>query len=65
MSITFSDEDHNEEWTHTYPMVYLSDDDEIFEFETGKTIMAFSEISPHTFLVNKQKLEVVTKSQGD
>lgn len=48
------------------PIVYLSNDDEVFSFdESGKYIMAFSEISPHTFLVNKQKLNVVTQSQGD
>ena len=65
VSITFPDTDHDENWQHTYPITYLSDDDEVFEFESGKTIMAFSEISPHTFLVNKQKLNVVTQSQGD
>ena len=47
------------------PITYLSNDEDVFVFETGKTVMAFSEISPHTFLVNKQKLNVVTQSQGD
>lgn len=43
------------------PITYLSNDEDVFVFETGKTVMAFSEISPHTFLVNKQKLNVVTR----
>ena len=46
------------------PITYLSNDDDVFVFETGKTIMAFSEISPHTFLVNKQKLNVVSQQGG-
>lgn len=60
LSIYFPQRDLDDE-----PFVYLSEDDEIFSFESGKTIVAFSEISPRTFLVNKQKLNVVTQSQGE
>ena len=42
-------------------MTFVSDDEEVFELEAGKTIMMFSEISPHIFLVHKSKLQVVTQ----
>ena len=44
-------------------ITFVSDDDEVFGLEAGKSIMAFSEISPHTFLVHKSKLEVVTQGE--